>query len=246
MKSLVYNGAPKYEDFSETDTDIVEKVYQYTLTTPERIFALIRAVEYVVTHDIPGDMVECGVWKGGSMMAIAYTLLRLGCTDRHLYLFDTFEGMPDPKTYASKYDLTYSGETASKVQEGRKSANPDDVWHYAPLNEVQALLSSVGYDTKKIHFIKGKVEETLPQQAPNKISILRLDTDWYSSTLHELVHLFPLLSQGGVLLLDDYGHWQGAKKATDEYFQEHHIPMLLNRIDYTGRIGIKYTKPNNS
>ena len=68
---------------------------------------------------------------------------------------------------------------------------------------------------------------------------MRLDTDWYESTKHELTHLFPLLSSGGVIIIDDYGHWQGAKKAVDEYFEENNIKILLNRIDYTGRVGIK-------
>ena len=77
------------------------------------------------------------------------------------------------------------------------------------------------------------------QHAPRKIALLRLDTDWYESTKHELVHLFPRLSTGGVLIVDDYGHWAGARRAVDEYVSEHGIVMLLTRIDYTGRIGVK-------
>ncbi len=87
--------------------------------------------------------------------------------------------------------------------------------------------------------IKGKVEETIPHDIPEKISILRLDTDWYESTYHELVHLYPRLVKGGVLIIDDYGHWQGARKAVDQYFQENNIPVLLNWIDYTGRVAVK-------
>ena len=83
------------------------------------------------------------------------------------------------------------------------------------------------------------MEETIPTHIPHAISLLRLDTDWYESTKHELTHLFPLLSPGGVIIIDDYGHWQGAKKAVDEYFEENKIKILLNRIDYTGRIGVK-------
>ena len=89
-----------------------------------------------------------------------------------------------------------------------------------------------------MHFVQGMVEETIPAGAPEKIALLRLDTDWYESTHHEMVHLFPRISDGGVLIIDDYGHWAGARRAVDEYFHEHNIAILLNRLDYTGRIGI--------
>jgi hypothetical protein len=91
--------------------------------------------------------------------------------------------------------------------------------------------------------IAGKVEETLPEHAPESIALLRLDTDWYESTRHELEHLFPRVVAGGVLLLDDYGHWKGSRKAVDEYFAAQGITMLLNRVDYTGRLGIVTDTP---
>jgi len=112
-------------------------------------------------------------------------------------------------------------------------------WCYSPLEEVQKNLYSTNYPKEKITFIKGKVEETIPNIIPEKISILRLDTDWYESTYHELMHLFPRLSKGGVLIIDDYGHWKGSREAVDKYLKENEISMLLNRIDYTGRIGVK-------
>ena len=90
-----------------------------------------------------------------------------------------------------------------------------------------------------IRFVKGKVEDTIPKNTPEKIALLRLDTDWYESTYHELTHLFPLLSKHGVLIIDDYGHWQGARKAVDQYFGENNIQILLNRMDYSGRMAIK-------
>jgi O-methyltransferase len=79
----------------------------------------------------------------------------------------------------------------------------------------------------------------LPEFAPECISLLRLDTDWYESTRHELIHLFSRISKGGVIIIDDYGHWKGAREAVDEYIRENNIKILLNRIDYTGRIGVK-------
>jgi O-methyltransferase len=107
------------------------------------------------------------------------------------------------------------------------------------MNDVQTNMKQTNYPFSKIHFVQGKVEQTIPETIPSSIALLRLDTDWYESTYHELVHLFPKLVTGGVLIIDDYGHWQGARKAVDQYFAEQKTPILLNRIDYTGRIAIK-------
>lgn len=220
-------------DFEPDIIDIVRSVQAYTMTSPERIHALCTAVKYVVANDIPGDIVECGVWKGGGIMAAARTLLQLKADRPHLYLFDTFEGMPAP----GSRDVAYTGEMAEALLTGRSKRDP--IWAYCSLEEVRKAVATVGYDPAKIHFIKGRVEDTVPAQAPAAISLLRLDTDWYESTRHELIHLFPRVSLGGVILLDDYGHWKGARQAADEYVREHNVKLLLHRIDYTGRIGIK-------
>ena len=82
------------------------------------------------------------------------------------------------------------------------------------------------------------MEDTIPKKAPQMISLLRLDTDWYESTRHELIHLFPRIAPFGVIIIDDYGHWQGVREAVDEYIRENNIKILLNRVDYTGRIGV--------
>jgi O-methyltransferase len=220
-------------DFDETDEELCRHVAQYTMTTPPRIYALARAVEYVIGRGLPGSFVECGVWRGGSMMAIALTLLRLGVTDRQLYLFDTFSGMTPP----GEEDVKHSGERAADML---ATSNKDsDDWAIASLADVRAAVLSVGYPEENIHFVEGPVEETLPANAPQRISLLRLDTDWYASTKHALTHLYPRLEKGGVLLVDDYAYWRGAKQAVDEYLQEHEDTLLLNRIDYTARIGLK-------
>ena len=219
-------------DFGDDDIEICRRVAPYTMTTPPRIYALIRAVEYVIARNIPGALVECGVWRGGSMMAAALTLLRRGITDRDLYLFDTFSGMTPP----TDLDRKPSGERAADLLE--TEARDADVWAIASLEEVREAVLAVGYPPERIHFVEGPVEETLPGDAPGEIGLLRLDTDWYESTKHELVHLYPRLVHGGVLILDDYGFWQGARRAVDEYFDAHDEP-LLNRIDHTGRIGLK-------
>lgn len=221
-------------DFAQETIDTILKVCDYTQTSQERLFALCEAVRYIVTNDIPGDIVECGVWKGGSIMAVAYTLMQLSQNNRDIYLFDTFEGMTTP----TDQDISNTGILASDLLKQSSKDDKNSIWCYSTLEEVQESVASTGYSYEKIHFIKGKVEDTIPEQAPSLIALLRLDTDWYESTHHELVHLFPRIAPYGVIIIDDYGHWQGVKKAVDEYIRDHKIKILLNRIDYTGRIGV--------
>jgi hypothetical protein len=223
------------EDIDEEAREIIIRVKNYTMTSVERLIALINATRYISRNQIEGDFVECGVWRGGSMMAVAYSLEKLAERDRDLYLFDTFEGMPPP----TNQDVTYSNiEALTLLNESRKD-DSKSIWCYSSLDEVKTNIESTKYNPQKIHLIKGKVEETIPNCIPEKIALLRLDTDWYESTRHELEYLFPRLVSGGVLIIDDYGHWKGCQKATDEYIEKHNIPILLNRIDYTGRIAIK-------
>jgi len=222
-------------DFEDVHKDIFEKVKNNTMTSPERIYSLIEAVKYIEHNNIVGDIVECGVWKGGSMMAVAETLKYLNSTNRNLYLYDTYEGMSEP----TEYDKTWYGKSASTLLTSEANKEKNLVWAYSALETVQKGMESTQYPANKIKYVKGKVEDTIPSTIPQNIAILRLDTDWYESTCHELVHLFPLLNKGGVLILDDYGNWQGARKAVDEYISQNAITILLNRIDETGRIAIK-------
>ncbi len=215
--------------------DTYRKVRAYTMTSPERIVALCEAIRYIQQKRVAGTVVECGVWRGGSMMAVADTLLQCGDVTRELYLFDTFEGMAPP----SHTDVDLSGQSAASLLRASDPARADSVWCVAGLEDVRRAVESTGYPSERLHYIKGRVEQTLPEAAPERIALLRLDTDWYESTRHELEHLFSRLVKGGVLIVDDYGHWQGARRAVDEYLQRHDIKLLLNRIDYTGRIAVK-------
>lgn len=223
-------------DFDEIHCKVIDCVSPYTMTSKERIHALINATRYIIENDIEGDFVECGVWKGGSMMAIAHTLKHFQSDDRDLYLFDTFDGMSDP----TKNDVDFSGMDAKTLLgKSEKKKNTSHIWCYSTLDEVKNNLAKTGYRRDKISFIQGKVEDTIPNTAPDKIALLRLDTDWYESTKHELIHLYPRVVNGGVIIIDDYGYWQGCKKAVDEYIRDNNISILLNRIDFTGRIGVK-------
>lgn len=226
---------PDLPDVPASFLKTYKKVRPYTMTSAERIVALCEAVQYIQEKQIAGDIVECGVWKGGSMMAVAETLLRTGDANRHLYLFDTFEGMTPP----TENDVDIHGATAESMLSESDREQAESVWCRAGLEGVKDALGLTGYPQEKLHFIKGMVEETIPEFIPEKIALLRLDTDWYESTKHELEHLFPRLAKGGVLIIDDYGHWQGARKAVDEYLEKNNVKILLNRIDYTGRIAVK-------
>ena len=214
-------------DYEAQEIAIIRAVAPYTMTSTARVHALIRAVRYIVSNDIPGDMVECGVWKGGSVMAMALTLLGLHNRQRNLYLFDTFAGMTPP----GREDVDYLGRPAREVL--------GEVQCMASQEEVEAAVFATGYDSAKFHFVRGAMEETIPAQAPATVSLLRLDTDWYESTRHELEHFYPRLAPGGVIIVDDYGHWRGARLAVDEYIARNKVRLFLQRIDYTGRIGVK-------
>ncbi len=218
-------------DLTEEQKKIIWRSQPFTMTSLERMAALLNAVSYVTRNRIPGDIAECGVWRGGSMMIVALTLLAHGDKNRSLYLYDTFEGMSAP----TNADVSPEGVAAQDLL--KQTPQGIGVWCYAGLEEVRQNILSTGYPAEKVHLVKGKVEETIPGTLPGALSLLRLDTDWYESTRHELIHLYPLLQRKGVLVIDDYGDWQGARKAIDEYFQK--SDLFLHRIDRTGRIAIK-------
>jgi O-methyltransferase len=225
---------PGFSDVEPWVEAIIKRVRPFTMTSAERISALCHAIRYVTKHNIPGDIVECGVWRGGSMMAAALSLQAEQDLSRTLYLFDTFAGMPPP----SDIDRTVlSGEKASSLLE--KADSSSLIWACASIDDVRANLGATNYPAERVKLIRGTVEDTIPREAPEKIAILRLDTDWYESTKHELTYLYPKLSIGGILIIDDYGFWEGARKAVDEYVNENALKIFLQRIDDTGRIAVK-------
>ena len=203
-----------------------------TMTSLDNMYSLYTSVKYIVEAGIEGDLVECGVWKGGSAMLIAETLLLLGDHERKIYLYDTFEGMPEPD------DIDVKIRTHTSGKEMWKEKQQSGGWAVAGEDEVRKNLEKTKYPKENFVFVKGKVEETIPGVKPQKISILRLDTDWFSSTYHELTHLYPLLNKGGILIIDDYGSWSGSKEATDKYLFENNILVFLHRAG-VARIGVK-------
>jgi O-methyltransferase len=207
------------------------------MTSVERLYATLSATKYVVNNRIPGAFVEWGVWRGGNSMVIASTLYAMGIVDREIYLYDTFEAMTAP----TELDLDSFGESAESQLKVSKKEDGSSIWCVAGIEDVQSNLSAVGYPTQRVHYVKGDVRETLAieQNLPQTIALLRLDTDWYESTKLELEVLYPRLASKGVVLIDDYGHWQGARKAVDEYHAEHKLFPLMHVTDYTGRAFVK-------
>jgi O-methyltransferase len=233
-------GVSGLDRLDDADRVIVERALPLTMTSVPRLQALIDAVRYCEMRGIEGAFAECGVWRGGSVLAMILTLKQLGTSDRDIHLYDTFEGMTEPTEHDVSPIDPPALETWRDAEEKGQRPWPQ-IFDAETFNEdgVRATLAETGYPPERLHLVAGPVEETLPSRAPEALALLRLDTDWYESTRHELDHLYPRLADGGVLIIDDYGHWEGARRAVDEYFDQHPPRPLLGRIDYTGRMAVK-------
>lgn len=221
---------PEINDF---EAEAIRIGGQYSMTTIERQWALVQSVEHLHRNGIAGDIVECGVWRGGNLIIAGLIQQRLKRSGT-IWGFDTFEGMsvPTDADQALHYD-----EVAQETFEKKRRGEFSD-WCYSPIEEVRANLTRHVPDAD-VRLIRGKVEETLldPANIPERIALLRLDTDWYESTKIELEVLFPRLVPGGVLIIDDYGDWAGAKRAVDEYLADEWI--WLHRVDRACRLVVK-------
>jgi hypothetical protein len=234
-----YHQKTGLDDTEPEFRELADRVRPFTMTSFERMYALFNAIAFIEAANVPGDIVECGVWRGGSMMLAAHRLLKLESLNRHLFLFDTYEGLPRPD---EALDVDIWGNRAIDGWLPQRTSDEGSYWANASLDEVRSNLMTTGYPPEQMHFIKGMVEDTIPGSAPDQIALLRLDTDWYASTRHEMRHLFPRLAHNGVLIIDDYGHFAGARRAVDEYFAANPHPILLHRVDYSGRIAIKVAR----
>jgi O-methyltransferase len=212
---------------------IFERARAFTMTPKERMYALYEACRYVTRAGIPGDFVECGVWKGGSSICAALSLEQFAGENhgRKLFLYDTFEGMTAP----SHVDVDAAGVAAKTYMD---RYGDDGRWVYAEEAEVRCNFAKAEVTGSEVVVVRGDVLTTIPRCVPEQIAICRLDTDWYESTAHELRHLYPRLAPGGVLLIDDYGEWSGARTAVDEYLRD--VPgAMLVRVDSSARLLIK-------
>ncbi len=225
------------QDFEPHHKRIWEKTSSYSLLNKGKLFTIINAVDYLEKSAIKGDFVQTGVYQGGSVMMVLFRLKELKSVSRSFFLYDTYEGMPEP----TKYDVSFFGQKAikkyNKVKLGKSSVGSN--WVNASLEEVKKNIKLANYPLNKLHFIKGKIEDTIPKTIPKKIAFLHLDTDFYESTKHSLQYLYDLVVPGGIVIFDDYFHWQGCKKAIDEFIEKRKEPIFLNRIDYSSRLIVK-------
>lgn len=199
-----------------------QKYRDYTMLNWIKLYNTYNAVRYAAHNRLPGAIVECGVYRGGCVGMMLETLVLHNDTARDVYVYDTFDGMPQPGPEDINVNKGFTAQSAydDKTSDGRK-------WLCVPLEDVRAVAKMSGYPMDKVHFVKGRVEETIPGIMPDTISVLRLDTDWYASTKHEMEHLYPKLIKGGVLIVDDYGTWSGSGKAVDEYLKARNIPFYF-------------------
>ena len=228
---------PKENPDDRVYIDILSKIAPYTMTANdglEATYALFQAVRYIAQNKIPGDIVECGVWRGGSMMLIAYALQYFGDTSRRLYLYDTYVGMTEP----DDIDIDFDGKAMKPIW-SQLTSQGMVMGYGGSVENVKANLWLSGYPEQQMHFIVGDVLQTIPAQSPSRIAVLRLDTDWYKSTLHELKHLYDLIVPHGVLIIDDYGWCRGARQATDEFFRDRPFKPMMHRVDQGPRMIVK-------
>jgi len=232
LSNLAQNNFP---ELTKKELTFINKVFsaRVTMVSFESLATLAIVCKYIQENGIRGDFVEAGVWRGGASI-IAKKFLGV---ERSYYLYDTYAGMTRPTVYDYRTNDKDNSSTAEKWNKlDRGSANG---WVNASLSEVKSNFKKFDLLDKTINFIVGDVTRTLVDGIkPREISILRLDTDFYDSTLIELQVLYPLLVKGGVLILDDYGHWNGARRAVDEYFGDH-LKHLKIPIGNGGRILVK-------
>ena len=218
---------------TKEEKEIIKLSDKYSMTGSIRMWVLLQAVKKVIKNKIEGDIVECGVWKGGNLI-LCQKYLNLQNVNIKIHGFDNFEGMVKPK----EIDVDYRNVPSSEMHSLFKKDKNKNSWAYCSLEDINKNINE-NVPKHNIKLIKGIVEKTLlePKNLPDKISILRLDTDFYESTKIELEILYPKLVSGGFLIIDDYGHFKGCRKAVDEYFKDD-LPYL-HYVDYSCRVIIK-------
>jgi hypothetical protein len=231
-------------ELTENEKRLIDYVFNnnLTLVSWERLLATLMSCKYILDNNLDGDFVECGVWRGGNSI-IAKGIFEMYHSNKKVYMYDTFQGMTTPTE--EDVELRNGGVTAKqllakdKLDKTKNWTPKGNVWAYASIDDVKSNFTRFGLSLDNVEFVQGDVVQTLEKTIPGKISVLRIDTDWYESTKKEMEVLYKQIVTNGVFMVDDYGHWGGSKKAVDEYFEENGRRPFLQYIDYTGRLGIK-------
>lgn len=221
-------------ELSGEDEALLRSIAGLSMTSRIAQWEFLRAIRYIEAEAVPGDIVECGVWRGGNL-ALAGAMRERLKFDRSIWAYDTFAGMTAPTEHDAKPAAAL--DVAAKFEAMNRGDRND--WCFAALAEVRRNFAAAAGTNPDLRTIAGPVQDTLrePANLPQEIAILRLDTDFYDSTKIELEVLYPRLSPGGVLIIDDYGEWAGARKAVDEFFGERFT--WLHRVTHTVRLMIK-------
>ena len=192
-------------------------LFGYTMTGRVRLDTLERCIEDILERGVPGDIVETGVWRGGSMILARAILKVRGSEDRKIWCADSFEGMPVP--------------TESDAGKSKDEDFSDRDYLAVSLDQVKANFARFGLLDDRLVFLKGWFSDTLPKAPIERIALLRLDGDLYESTMDALVPLYDKISVGGYVIVDDYHSWPGCRKAVDEFRAIHDIGAPLVAID---------------
>jgi len=187
----------------------------FTMVGLKRLDNVQACVEDVLAKGVPGDLVETGVWKGGVTILMRAVLKAHGDKDRLVWAADSFEGLPVPKDDQDGHDL-------SKVEVLKIS-----------LERVQEHFRRFGLLDDRVRFLKGWFADTLPNAPIDRISVLRLDGDLYSSTMDALTNLYPKVSPGGYVIVDDYYSWPSCHRAVTEYLAAHGHTPEIRPVDWT-------------
>jgi hypothetical protein len=226
-QSLEHIPGRRRESFPEITDDVFWGLYAiaspFSLLHVTGFYNVYQSITYINNNNLQGDFVECGCFLGGVGIFMALLLKHLNMADRTIWLLDTFEGFPD-----GQEDDYVVGRTSVK-----SVRFPNFRQH------VVDNFTHCGAQSGHLRFVEGLVEETLPDLDIHTVALLRLDTDFYMSTKAELECLYRRLVPGGVLIVDDYGIFQGARRATDEFLARLPVRPLLNRIDNGVWAGVK-------
>jgi len=194
---------------------LVYRVRGYTAVFVPRLVALYKLSEEINQRSVPGDIVECGVYNGGSA-AIMASLCEKSPLNRNVWLFDSFEGLPKPTDKDGEEAPAYEG------------------WCHGDLSKVKEVLRKLRIPQSRVHIVKGWFQDTFPSAQIRDIAILHIDADWYDSVKLCLENFYDSVQPGGYIVLDDYGDWEGCRIATDEFLKKRALDVKLIQVDYTG------------